>query len=80
MKLWAPNKIKQLEKLGFVYDEKSELFFKRLKYNDEFIRATTNHLSWYNASAFNDGQVLETQKFGLDEFEKLLGFLKTRQK
>jgi len=73
---WTPDKKRQLQALGFNYNEADDKWVKCNKDHDEFIRATTEYLYWFDTEAHNGGKVRGHNMFPIMDFEALIIFLR----
>lgn len=77
--VWTPNKQRQLQALGFSYDENNDKWVKHEKDHDEFVRATAEFLYWFDEERTNGGRIRGSNKFPIMDFDALIIFLRAVQ-
>lgn len=70
--IWTEERKKQLETLGFSYDEGNNIFTKSLPDHNEYVKATSEFLYWFRMK-----EDVGSSKFPFYDFEALVTFLKS---
>jgi hypothetical protein len=77
--IWTPDKHEKLIALGYTYDADNNKWVKHEKHHDEFVRATADYLYWFDMQSYGDGDILNSNKFPIMDFDALIVFLRAIQ-
>jgi hypothetical protein len=74
--IWTQDQKKQLNALGFVYEEGNDRWVRCLPPHDEFVRATGDFLYWFDMKAKDGSYIRGSNRFPIMHFDALVIFLK----